>query len=56
MQGKYVTMDLGRELGNNTEIQQLFLKHGYEIRPTTPDASHENALVERPHQTIGDAM
>ena len=38
------------------EIQQLFLKHGYEILPTTPDASYENALVKRPHQTIGDAM
>ena len=38
------------------EIQQLFLKHGYEIQPTTPYSSHENALVEQPHHTIGHAM
>ena len=52
VQGKYVTMDLGGELGRNKEFQQIFLKHGYEIRPTTPNASNENALVKRPHHTI----
>ena len=56
VQGKYVNMDLGGELGRNLEVQKLFSKHGYDIRPTTPDAFHENSLVERPHQTIGDAM
>ena len=53
---KYVTMDLGGKLGRNLEVQQLFSKHGYDIRPNTPDDLHENALVELPHQTIGDAM
>ena len=40
IQGKYVTMDLGGELGRNLEVQQLFSKHVYEIRPTTLDALH----------------
>ena len=43
-------------MGRNLEVQQLFSKHSYDIRPTTLDASHENALVERTHQTIGNSM
>eukprot|EP00957_Ditylum_brightwellii_P029521 2230740-Ditylum_brightwellii.AAC.1 len=49
-------MDLGSELGRNVEVKKLVTKHGYDIRPTGPDPSHQNSPGERPHKTIGDAV
>eukprot|EP00957_Ditylum_brightwellii_P202676 15331261-Ditylum_brightwellii.AAC.1 len=34
----------------------MLTKHGYNIRPTDPNASHQNSLAERPQKTIGDAI
>jgi hypothetical protein len=34
----------------------MVLLHGYVVRPTGGDASHQNATVERPHQTIGHSL
>jgi hypothetical protein len=53
---KYCCMDQGGELANNKEITALILLHGYVARPTGGDASHQNAPVERPHQTIGHSL
>ena len=38
--GKRVVMDQGGELYQNPAIQNLFKKFGYEIYPTSPDASY----------------
>ena len=54
--GKYITMDLGGELGKNKEVQDLFDNHSYKIRLNSPDSSHKNALIEQTHQKIADAM
>jgi hypothetical protein len=56
MEGKYACMDLGSELGRSNEVLNLLEKHGYEIRPTAPEASYQNAPAERPHQTIGNML
>eukprot|EP00957_Ditylum_brightwellii_P164469 12521842-Ditylum_brightwellii.AAC.1 len=45
--------DQGSELGRNVEVKKLLTKYGYDIRPTGPDASHQNSPQERPHETIG---
>ena len=56
VKGHYIMMDMGGELGRNKAVLNLLKKHDYDIRPTSPDSSHQNALLERPHATIGDAM
>eukprot|EP00957_Ditylum_brightwellii_P002262 174189-Ditylum_brightwellii.AAC.1 len=53
---KYVCMDLSSELGRNIEVKKLLTKHGYDIRPTSPNTSHQSSPGERPHETIGDAV
>ena len=53
---KYVCFDLGGELGHCTEIVDLFAKAGYHHHPTSSQSSHQNALGERPHQTISNAI
>jgi hypothetical protein len=53
---RYVRFDLGGELGHSPEVVKLFEDAGYNIEPTAPDSSHQNAPGERPHQTIGDAL
>eukprot|EP00957_Ditylum_brightwellii_P060328 4581430-Ditylum_brightwellii.AAC.1 len=53
---KYTCMDLGSDLGRNEEVRKLLMKHGYDIRPTAPDASHQNTSTEWPHGMIGDAI
>eukprot|EP00957_Ditylum_brightwellii_P134781 10276000-Ditylum_brightwellii.AAC.1 len=49
-------MDLGSELGKNAKAKKLLTKHGYDIRPTGPNTSHQNSPGERPQETIGDAF
>ena len=49
-------MDLGGELGQSQEVKDLLEKHGYSVRPTAPESSHQNSPAERPHQLIGDAI
>ena len=56
VKGHYVMMDLGGELGRKKSVLDLLKKHDYDIRPTSPDSSHQNALEERPHKTIDNAM
>ena len=49
-------MDLGGELGRSNEVIQLFEQAGYNIKFTSPNHSHQNGPVERPHQTIATAL
>ena len=49
-------MDQGGELGNSQEIKDLLEKHGFSIRLTAPESSHQNSPAERPHQIIGNAI
>jgi hypothetical protein len=53
---KYVYLDQGGELFQNPACKALFLKYGYEIRPTGADASHQNGPVERAHQTVANGI
>jgi hypothetical protein len=53
---KYVVLDQGGELYKNPKIRALFLEYNYDVIPTGADSSHQNAPVERPHQTIGNAL
>eukprot|EP00957_Ditylum_brightwellii_P065328 4955039-Ditylum_brightwellii.AAC.1 len=32
------------------------MKHGYDIRPTAHDASHQNSPAEQLHEVIGDVI
>eukprot|EP00957_Ditylum_brightwellii_P093240 7099934-Ditylum_brightwellii.AAC.1 len=43
MQGKYICMDLGSELGRNHELITLLEKYDSIIKPTSPNSSHQNA-------------
>eukprot|EP00957_Ditylum_brightwellii_P017587 1325404-Ditylum_brightwellii.AAC.1 len=45
-------MDPGGELGKHPEIQLLLQQHGYNVRPTVPDESYQNALGKQRYQTI----
>ena len=49
-------MDQGGELFGNPDVRNLFERHGYAIRPTGADASHQNGPVERSHRYVGDAV
>ena len=49
-------MDQGGKLCNNPTIKKNFYKHGYEILPTSPDASNQNGPVERAHCTISQGF
>jgi hypothetical protein len=53
---RYVHLDPGGDLGSFTAIVDLFESAGHKVEVTTPDSSHMNGPVERPHQTMGDAM
>ena len=49
-------MDQGGELFQNPEIKNIFKKFGYEIYPTSPDASHQNGAVEWAHHTVSQGV
>ena len=53
---KYVCMDLGGELGRSSEVVSIFEQAGYSIEFTSPNHSHQNGPVERPHQSIATAL
>ena len=53
---KYVRMDLGGELGRSHDVVTLFENAGYSIEFTSPNHSHQNGPVERPHQTIAGSL
>ncbi len=53
---RYACMDLGGELGRHPDVRALLGQHGYSIHTTGPDASHQNGVGERPHQTIANVI
>ena len=53
---KTVRMDQGHELGRSKRVVKLLQQHGYHVELTGADASHQNGLVERSHQTIGNMI
>eukprot|EP00957_Ditylum_brightwellii_P118939 9071193-Ditylum_brightwellii.AAC.1 len=52
----YAIMDLGGELSKHPEVNLLLQQHGYNVRPTAPDASYQNAPGKRLHQTIANVI
>ena len=56
IQNKTVRLDQGSELGRNKSVIKLFEQFGYHVELTGADASHQNGLVERSHQTIGNML
>lgn len=53
---KYVRLDQGGELAGCHAIIGLFEDAGYHIQVTATDTSSSNGRVERPHQTISNAL
>jgi len=53
---KYVHFDLGGELGQCTEVIELFCLAVYAIETTAPDSSHQNGPGERPHHSIAEGL
>jgi histone deacetylase 1/2 len=53
---KYVYLDQGGELFNNTEVRNLFAKKEYAVFPTGADNSSQNGPVERGHRTLGNTI
>jgi hypothetical protein len=49
-------MDPGGDLSFCQAVVELFENAGYAFEPTAPNSSHQNGPVERPHQTIADAI
>jgi hypothetical protein len=49
-------MDGGGEMVNNGEVQKLLAHHVYNIQPSAPASSFQNAPGERPHQDSGYAL
>jgi hypothetical protein len=49
-------MDEGGEMAKNPDVLRLLEHHGYDVRPTAPDSSFQNAPGERPHQDIGTSL
>ena len=47
-----MVLDQGGELHNSPAIKNLFRNYGYEILPTSQDASYQNEPMERAHHTI----
>eukprot|EP00957_Ditylum_brightwellii_P177425 13514692-Ditylum_brightwellii.AAC.1 len=54
IRGKCDTREDAAEIGQGVNI--LLQHHGYNVRPTAPDASYQNTPVERPHQTITNVI
>ena len=53
---KWVVLEQGGEIYNKLAVKNLFQKYGYEILPTSPDASHQNGPVERVYCTISQGI
>ena len=53
---KTVRMDQGHELGRSKRVVKILQQYGYHVELTGADASHQNGLVERSHQTIGNMI
>lgn len=53
---KYVYLDQGGELWGHPEVQQLFKRFGYTVRPTGADSSNQNGPVERGHLVVANAI
>ena len=51
-----VRFDQGGELGNSTEVRDIFERAGYEVQTTSPDSSSEIGQVERPHRAVADGV
>ena len=54
--GHYVRVDLGGELARNPGFRTLMGRWGYDIEPTSREASHQNNFSERPHHYIATSI
>ena len=48
----YIQTDDGGELSYSHAFQKTAGHHGYDVTTTAADASHQNDIVECPHQTL----
>eukprot|EP00957_Ditylum_brightwellii_P027006 2042400-Ditylum_brightwellii.AAC.1 len=53
---QYASLDLQGKVGKYPEVKLLLEKHGYNVRLTAPDTSHQNAPGEQPHQSIANGI
>ena len=52
----YIMTDGGGELSKNHGFCSTADKNGYDVTSTATDASFQNGMVERPHQTLKERM
>jgi Reverse transcriptase (RNA-dependent DNA polymerase) len=53
---RYVRMDHGGDLGGSRRVLDLFSAFGYSVQLTAPDTPHQNGLIERVNQDIGNYL
>ena len=53
---RYVYLDQGGELYGCHQVQKLFERYGFQIRPTGSDSSHQLGPVERTHRTVANSI
>jgi hypothetical protein len=53
---KWIVMDQGRELYNNSLVCNVFKKYKYTIYPTGADNSSQNGPVEQAHCTVSQGV
>ena len=51
-----VQTNQGGELAKSAKFRDMIQQSGYTLEPTAAGASFQNAIVERPHQTLSDMM
>ena len=53
---RYVCLDQGGELFGCNQVQRLFQRYGFTIKPTGSDSSHQLGPVERTHRTVANSI
>ena len=52
----YIQSNGGGEFVSSHAFRHMVSGLGYDLTSTAPDASHQNGIVERPHQTLKERI
>ena len=52
----FIMTDGGGQFANCKGFQNMVGNHGYDVTTTAADGSHENGIVQRPHQTLKERI
>ena len=53
---KYIHLDQGGELFNNSDVNNILQYSGYTLHPTGADTYLQNGPVKRSHSTLADSI